>query len=86
MRQVPFFHKAIANAVELDGVVRHDGAQASRSELISLFAGIADGGGGLFEILDDFADFGVELGWIGQMCTAFKVPVTIAFPGAAPGV
>jgi len=43
------------------------GSYANRDELTAIFAGIADGGGGLFEILEDFADVEKEMGWIGAL-------------------
>lgn len=55
------------------------GSYANRDELTAIFAGIADGGGGLFEILEDFADVEKEMGWIGALSKAFGVPVSFAF-------
>ena len=42
------------------------GSYAKRDELTAIFAGIAEGGGGLFEILEDFADVEKEMDWIGK--------------------
>eukprot|EP00040_Diaphanoeca_grandis_P044093 m.11254 g.11254 ORF g.11254 m.11254 type:complete len:668 (+) comp8728_c0_seq1:47-2050(+) len=57
------------------------GTYALRNELIALYSGMADAGGGLFEILEDFADMGRELDWIKCLSLAFHIPASIAFPG-----
>jgi N-acyl-D-amino-acid deacylase len=50
------------------------GSYADRDELTAIFAGIADGGGGLFEILEDFADVEKEMQWIGSLSKGEPVP------------
>eukprot|EP01048_Picozoa_sp_COSAG05_P023471 COSAG05_NODE_5097_length_1264_cov_1.104721_2_plen_143_part_01 len=40
---------------------------------------MADGGGGLFEILEDFADLDVEQDWLGKLSQNFGIPVSFAF-------
>ena len=41
-------------------------------------SGLSDGGGGLFEILDDFADLQIEMDWIGAIARAFRCKISIA--------
>ena len=60
---------------DVDGVPI-SGSYAGRAELTAIFAGLADGGGGLFEILEDFADVEKEMDWIGKLSTAFGIPVS----------
>ena len=55
------------------------GSYAGRAELTAIFSGLADAGGGLFEILEDFADVEREMAWIGQLSAAFGIPVSFAF-------
>eukprot|EP00041_Stephanoeca_diplocostata_P019242 m.412218 g.412218 ORF g.412218 m.412218 type:complete len:435 (-) comp21250_c0_seq17:4-1308(-) len=62
---------------DLEGVPI-SGSYASREELIQIFAGMADGGGGLFEILEDFADVDREIDWMGSLSQAFRIPVSFA--------
>lgn len=62
---------------DLQGVVI-PGSYAGRAELCALMSGLSDGGGGLFEILDDFADLKIEMEWIGAVCKAFRCKVSIA--------
>jgi N-acyl-D-aspartate/D-glutamate deacylase len=62
------------------------GTYAGTQELISLFAGMADAGGGLFEILNDFADVGVEFEWIRSLAAAFKIPASVCLPSGSPEV
>lgn len=57
------------------------GTYANRAELIALYAGMADAGGAIFEILEDLANMDRELDLIRCLSTAFGIPATIAFPG-----
>lgn len=41
-------------------------------------AGLSDSNGGLFEILDDFADLKIEMEWIGAIARAFRSKISIA--------
>ena len=63
---------------DLNGTVI-PGTYADRAELTALMAGMADGGGGLFEILEDFADLDVEQDWLGKLSRNFGIPVSFAF-------
>ena len=55
------------------------GTYAGRRELATLMCGVADAGGGLFEILDDTADVDVWTEWVGSLSRATQVPVSFAF-------
>jgi N-acyl-D-amino-acid deacylase len=63
---------------DLNGTVI-PGTYADRAELTALMAGMADGGGGLFEILEDFADLDVEQDWLSKLSQNFGIPVSFAF-------
>jgi N-acyl-D-aspartate/D-glutamate deacylase len=60
------------------------GTYASRQELTQLMAGMADAGGGFFEMIDDMADEDVEFDWIGRLSKAFRIPVSFAIATADP--
>jgi len=67
---------------DLEGTVV-PGTYADRVELTELMAGLAQGGGGLFEMVQDFADHEVEMDWITTLSAAFGVPVSFGFgPGS----
>ena len=66
---------------DLNGTVI-PGTYADRAELTALMAGMADGGGGIFEILEDFADLDVEQDWLSKLSKSFGIPVSFAFYGA----
>lgn len=68
---------------DLEGVPI-SGSYASREEFIEIFAGIADGGGGLFEMLEDFADVDREMEWMGKLSQAFRIPVSFALAAREP--
>merc|ERR1719487_677854 len=57
------------------------GSYADRDELMRLMKGMAQGGGGLFEMASDFADAEAEFGWVGKLSKTFGIPVTF---GMAP--
>ena len=59
---------------DLEGTVV-PGTYADRLELTELMAGLAQGGGGLFEMAQDFANHEVEMDWITTLSAAFGVPV-----------
>lgn len=63
---------------DLNGTVI-PGTYADRAELTALMAGMADGGGGIFEILEDFADLDVEQDWLSKLSQNFGIPVSFAF-------
>ena len=63
---------------DLNGTVI-PGTYADRAELTALMAGMADGGGGIFEILEDFADLDVEQDWLSKLSKNFGIPVSFAF-------
>ena len=68
---------------DLEGTVV-PGTYADRVELTELMAGLAQGGGGLFEMVQDFADHEVEMDWITTLSAAFGVPVSFGFVSALP--
>lgn len=57
------------------------GSYADRDELASIIKGMAQGGGGMFEMASDFADEETEFTWVGKLSKAFGVPISFGFGG-----
>lgn len=63
------------------------GTYADRLEITTLMKGMAQGGGGLFEMVQDFADQETEFEWIGKLSKAFGIPVSFGLgPASAKGM
>lgn len=67
---------------DLEGAVV-PGTYADRAELTTFMKGMAQGGGGLFEMVQDFADQETEFDWIGKLSKAFGIPVSFGMGAAS---
>ena len=67
---------------DLEGTVV-PGTYGDKLELTELMCGMAQGGGGIFEMVQDFADHEIEMDWISKLSAGFGVKVSFGFgPGS----
>lgn len=49
-----------------------------------MMAGMAEGGGGFFEMINDLADELIEFDWIAKLSSAYDIPVSLTITTANP--
>jgi hypothetical protein len=58
---------------------------ATRCRPTEMLAGMADGGGGFFEMINDLADEDIEFDWIGKLSAAYGIPMSFTMTSNPAG-